>query len=110
MREDMAGKRGKCPKCSQPIDFAAAKGQAAQSASQKAPSPAATDSTLTTDQIASTVRDAISGIPIKAPGNATTAALVCTLARGLHYLLPVVLGGALAWHVLMNGGWASGAS
>lgn len=97
VRDELAGRRGKCPKCSESIDIPAA------AASEKAESSMP-------EQIAATVREALAALSVKRPGNASAAALVCQLTRVVHYLLPLVIGGALAYHVFFNGPWAEGAS
>src|SRR5688500_8751153 len=99
----MAGKRGKCPKCNQPLDIPArssAKPAAATTTATVGPA-----STFTAEQVAATVREALAALPVKPPGNAGSAAMVCTITRGLHYLLPLLFGGLLAYHVVMNGSW-----
>lgn len=96
VRDEMAGRRGKCPKCGESIDI---------------PAAAAVDKVESTpEQIAATVREALAALSVKPPGKASTAALVCQLTRVVHYLLPLVIGAALAYHVFFNGAWAEGAS
>jgi len=142
VRDDMAGRRGKCPKCNQPIDIPAAKTSGALIGEQESParqagptiratdtiparstdtlaarpagpspSAAATSSlaTWTSDQIATTVREAIVALPLRPPAQAGSAAMVCRITRGLHYLLPFLFGGTLAYHLVMNGSWAANA-
>lgn len=98
VRDEMGGRRGKCPQCNQPIDI---------------PSPARVEdapANLTAEQLSAAVREALAALKIKPPAKAGTAALVCQLTRFTHYLLPLIFGGALAYHVVMNGNWATGAS
>jgi hypothetical protein len=98
VRDDMGGRRGKCPKCQQPIDIPGQTGVRDDLASQ------------TTEQVSAAVRDALVALKIKPPAKAGTAAVVCQLTRVVHYLLPLIFGGALAYHVVTNGNWATGAS
>jgi hypothetical protein len=107
VRDDMAGKRGKCPKCGKPIDIPGEKEQGTGDRGQGGTGPAVS---MTAEQIAATVREALAALATKPPGNAGTAAVICHLSRGMHYLLPLLCGGALVYHVVMDGSWASGAS
>src|SRR5690349_1049645 len=94
----MGGRRGKCPKCNQPIDI------------PDGAKPEDVPARLTSDQIAALVREALASLNITPLSKAGTAVLVCQATRAVHYLLPLVFGGALTWHVVMNGDWATGAS
>jgi hypothetical protein len=96
----MAGRRGKCPKCQKSIDV-----PSAPSKSDTAIPPP----TLTSDQVATTLREACAQLKSSVSSPATTAALVCRIVRGVHYLLPLIFGGATAYHFAMNSSWASDA-
>lgn len=98
VRDDMGGRRGKCPKCNQSIDIP--QGAKAEDV----------PSSLTAEQVAVLVREALAALQIKPPPKAGTAALICQMTRVVHYLLPLAFAGALTWHVVMNGNWATGAS
>ena len=102
VRDDMGGRRGKCPKCSQPIDIPAAE------ARESAGPPA--DSSATPEDVKAALLVALDALGIKPPAKARMAALVCRVTRGVHFLLPLAFGGALAYHVVFNGHWATGAS
>jgi hypothetical protein len=102
VRDELGGRRGKCPNCQQPIDI-----PSATTPSQAAAAPTAV---ATPEQIKAALSEALAAINLKPPPQTRTAAIVCQVTRGIHYLLPLVFGGALAYHVLMHGHWASGAS
>lgn len=113
MRDDMAGRRGKCPKCDKPIDIPAGVSHAetpkAPVAVNPSTSSADSGSTNTLEQIKDAVREGLAALPTLAPGHASTAALVCKLTRGIHYFLPFLFGGLLTYHIFMNNSWASSA-
>jgi hypothetical protein len=106
IRQDMAGRRGKCPKCNQPIDVPlgstpsidAPLRQGAERAASKNASP---------DEVLSALRDAIG----KAAASQTLvqprlAALVCKVLKVIHFLLPLALAAATLFHYFMHGPWA----
>lgn len=101
VRDELGGRRGKCPKCQQPIDI--------PSATKPADATAAS-TTATPEEIKAALHEAIGALALKSPPRARTAAIVCQSTRGIHYLSLLVFGGALAYHVLMHGNWVSGAS
>lgn len=97
VRDELAGRRGKCPKCDRPLDI-------------PSPTPSEPATSQTAEQVAAAARQALAALAIKPPGTAGTAAFVCRLTRLVHFLLPLVFGGGLAYHVVMNGHWAAGES
>lgn len=106
VRDDMAGRRGKCPKCNRSIDIPSA---------DVATKPAATvtfsgGEAMNTEQIAAVIREALPALNIRSPAKAGSVGMIANLSKGLHYLAPVVFVGGVAYHLAMHGSWASGAS
>ena len=103
VRDDMGGRRGKCPKCDKPIDISPAESAGGKASAGAERPPAA-------EEVKTALRGALDALAIEAPTKARLAVLVCRATRVVHFLLPLVFGSALAYHIFFHGHWATGAT